>query len=387
MSTTLLLSGSVPPGTTGSAIIVGNLAKQFSPDEMVVAGYRPLNRPEVEWRSDWPAIRYIGGPWPDSARALRWRRRLQFGMAFARTLRIARDHKCTVVLAVHPPEEVLAVGLLVARRIGATFLPYFHNTYLDQRRGFERKLAGWLQPRVFRAADHVFVMSDGMVSLFSDRYPELKGRCSALVHTFSEEIPVYEACPEPGSAIRFTLSGNIHEICLDAARRMCNAVLSLPGSRLALLGSTQEAVLEAEGWLAVRVESTVVPRDTLLSKLREADILLLPHGFTGRYAPEEYNTVFPTRTIEYLLALRPILAHAPPDCFLSQFIRETGCALLVERADTGELLAAIERLRRESALRETLVRNALNAARRFRPDLVAGALRTIIHECTTSPPR
>lgn len=60
-----------------------------------------------------------------------------------------------------------------------------------------------------------------------------------------------------------------------------------------------------------------------------ADSRILPHDFAGCRSPEEYRTIFPTKTIEYLIYGRHILGHSPPDCFLTRFLQKTQCGLIV----------------------------------------------------------
>ena len=84
----------------------------------------------------------------------------------------------------------------------------------------------------------------------------------------------------------------------------------------------------------------------------------------------------PTRTIEYLLCGRPILAHAPADWYLTRFLKQHDCALLVTEPSVSALLQAVEQLRADQALRARLVRNALRAAKMFDARRVARILRS-----------
>ena len=68
----LLISWAAPPATSGSAIIVGNLARQFTRQSMVVAGEWPYNAPPVHWRDDWPELNYVQSVWPFTRRGIRW---------------------------------------------------------------------------------------------------------------------------------------------------------------------------------------------------------------------------------------------------------------------------------------------------------------------------
>ncbi|MCS6263349.1 MAG: hypothetical protein H8K11_06280 [Nitrospira sp.] len=379
MGKVLLISWGVPPETTGSSIIVGNLAKQFARDEMVVAGEKPSERPSVFWKEEWPEIVHITQGWPPTRRGARWWRRFQIPFTLFRCLYLAKKHQCASLLVVYPSEEFLLVGYLTAKLTKARLYPYLHNTFLDQydRTRSRYRLAKWLQSRVFEEAAHIFVMSEGMVELYRERYPKV--RCSALLHSFNEDIPEFVPPPEPATPVRFVISGNINASCADAATRVSAAIAQID-SRLTLLSGTPKGYLKELGILRDGVHYETVSRDLLLSRLSEADIVMLVHGFTGTMSKEEYSTIFPTKTIEYLICGRPILAHTPPNSYLTRFLRRHQCALVVDTADEEAILTAVRRLRDDADLRASLVRNALQTAKLFRAPVVAAGLRTILEK-------
>ncbi len=377
MGKVLLISWGVPPETTGSSIIVGNLAKQFTHEEMVVVGEKPSERPSVFWKEDWPEIVYVTQGWPPTRRGARWWRRCQVPFMLFRCLYLAKKHRCASVLVVYPSEEFLLVGYLTAKLTKARLYPYLHNTFLDQydRSHARYRLAQWLQSRVFEAAAHIFVMSEGMVELYRERYPEV--RCSALRHSFNEDIPEFASPPPPATPVRFVISGNVNASCAEAATRVSAAIAQID-SRLTLLSGTPKGYLKELGLLRAGVHCETVSRDLLLSRLSEADIVILAHGFTGTMSEEEYRTIFPTKTIEYLICGRPILAHTPPGSYLTRFLRTHQCALVVETPDAEAILLAVRRLREDAALRASLVRNALRTAKLFHASVVASELRAIL---------
>jgi hypothetical protein len=274
---------------------------------------------------------------------------------------------------VFPNEEFLLIGYLVALWTGASFFPYFHNTWVENRKGLGRLLAQWLQSRVFARAEHIFLMSEGMVELYRERYPGI--RCSALVHSFNEQLPVFSPPPELHSPLRMTICGNINESCRDATLRICEAIFRTEDTELILLTGMPRSYLARLGLLRDRVRYHTVSRDEVVNELRQSDIVVLPHGFTGGYSPEEYRTIFPTKTIEYLICGRPILAHTPSDCYLTRFLKEHECALVVDDPSVPQLLRAIELLRTDAALRSKIIWNALKAAEQFYAPRVATALR------------
>jgi glycosyltransferase involved in cell wall biosynthesis len=294
-----------------------------------------------------------------------------------RCLYLAWKYQCGSVLVVYPNEEFLLVGYLIAKLTKARLYPYFHNTFVEQCTPgpLRQRAARWLQSRVFEAAAHIFVMSEGMVELYREQYPQL--RCSALVHSFNEDIPDCSPPPVPATPVRFVMSGNINASCAEAAGRVCAAITRID-SRLTILSGTPKQYLESLGILREGVQYETVSRDLVLSRLSEADIVILAHGFTGGLSKVEYRTIFPTKTIEYLICGRPILAHTPPDCYLTRFLRRHECALIVDTPDTEAILAAVRHLREDAYLRTSLVRNALRTARQFHAPVVASGLRTIL---------
>lgn len=302
------------------------------------------------------------------------RRRLLVPLMLARSARLVTRHGCRAILSVFPTEEGLLTSYLIAKWTGAKFFPYLHNAYVENRQGVSLHFARWLQDRVFSRATHVFVMSEGMVELYRERYPQLK--CSSLVHSFNESIPQFAPPPAPAESLRFTICGSIWAVCLDATVRACDAIAKMKDASLTFLSGTPRIFLEEMGLMRDGTRHETVSRDELVPRLQEADIVVLPHGFTGELPREEYTSIFPTRTIEYLLCGRPILAHAPADCYLTRFLQENQCALVVTEPSVEALLAAMRRLSQDAQLRADLVRNALRTAEMFHAPRVAATLRS-----------
>jgi hypothetical protein len=372
----LVLCWTIPPAQTGMAAVVGNLASQFSRDEMLIVGERPHHAPAAAWAHDRPELVYLVNGWPPTRRGARWWRKIQFLQLLVGCVRMARRHRCTSIMVVFPKVEYLLAGYLAAVVTGARLFPYFHNTYLENREGFGRQVARFVQACVFRRATHVFVMSAGMVELYRERYPGLK--CSALVHSFPDRIPDFVPPPPPRSPLRIMICGNINESCREATIRAGAAIARVEDASLTFLSATPRTLLEQMGLLRRGVGHETP--DQIQPRLREADIVVLPHGFEGEYSADEYRTIFPTKTIEYLLCGRPILAHAPPDSFLVRFLRKHGCALIVDEPSLPAVVQAIGRLRADANLRSALVRNALLAAEQFRATHVAVTLRRELQE-------
>jgi glycosyltransferase involved in cell wall biosynthesis len=372
MGKILYLSWSVPPDTSGSAIIALNLAQQFTRDEMVVAGEKAFGKPPVQWKAEWPELHYVQSVWPVPHRGLRWWRLVQFPLLLWRCLRIIRKHNVDRIVAVYPKTQFLTAGYLAARLTGCKLYAYLHNTY-DTLSGVNLRFSIWMHELVFRRAEHVFVMSRGMSELFQRRFAHVMQ--TPLVHSFNDPIPECQEPPPIGSPMRLVFCGNLTS-CADSAGRMAEAIARTPDASLSILSGDDPERLRILGLMRPDTTCETVSRDEIPQRLRQADIVLLPHSFD--YPPQsrdDFLTIFPTKTIEYLFSGRPILAHAPADCFLTRFLLENDCALVVDCANVDALTAAIARLRADAALRRRLVSNALKTAEQFLACNVAAEFR------------
>jgi glycosyltransferase involved in cell wall biosynthesis len=373
----LLISRSVPPGVSGSSVIIGNLAQQFNPDEMVIVGSWFANSPIVEWQANWPKIIYATITPPDGWRGGRMLRWAQFPWLLLRIWWVCLWQHPDIILGVYPDEIYLFAAYLISLITGKPLYLYFHNTYLEHRRA--NMLAQWLQPRVFKHARHVFVMSKAMQKLYHSYYPGLV--CTPLTHSFNETPPDLGMSPSPdtiGKPLRVALSGGVNASNEGAVEHIAAAVKSLSDVELWIYTRTNEAYLKQLGMDGDQFHLTTMSRDDLIIELQKADILFLPHGFSKRESAEEIETIFPTRTIEYLIAGRPILAHVPEQCFIGDFLRENECALIVTDPNPEILKQAVTHLGTDMALRQRLVQNAMLAARQFYAPVVAQHLRDVI---------
>ena len=377
----LLVSWGLAPLLTGSAVIVENLADQFREDEMVLAGERPAAWDGTVRPPTLPRTYHVSREWTWPRRGRRfvhWVRWLTLPIVVWRLRGIIRCEQCAVVLAVFPNEFYLAAAYLAALLTGAAFYPYYHNTYLENRRGVSRLFASRLQARTF-TAKVVFVMSAGMQRFLAPRYPGVK--FVPLVHTFTEKFDGHAAAVSVETPVRIAFLGNLNESNRDALLRCVAMIRDRGDCELTIYTGTALWAFAKSGIDGPKVRISQVPYDRVVEALRQHDILLLPHGFEGGLSDVEYATIFPTRTISYLVAGRPILAHSPPHAFLTEWLRENDCAEIVDEKSSQRLSLALDKLIGSPLRRTELVQNALLAARQFRPAEVIGVLRRELRQC------
>ncbi len=366
---------------TGSAAIVENLSHQFQPGEMALAGQAWVGAEKYHRSPELPPLHYLNREqtWPRRGqRYVRWMRWLTVRRVARQIAALARQGKFDVILGVFPNEFFLYTAYLAAQDVGIPFYPFMHNTYIENRTGMAERFARWLEPRIFRDSPVVFVANEGMREHYEPLYPGI--RFESIVHTFNEPIPEFAPPPEPRTPLRLAFQGNLNESNIDAARRLAEIVNRREDYILTTYSGTPDWFFAKVGVSGPRIRHTSVPYDQVATALREHDILLLPHGLTGGLSQVEYDTIFPTRTVPNLLSGRPILAHSPPNCSFTRWLRRHDCAEVIDQPDPVALENAIERLRHDASRRAELVRKGLDIVKMFHAPVVAGKLKRIIAE-------
>lgn len=372
----------VEPMPLADAFVLKGLLSQFSADEALVAAERwPANTADQTHLPSGHRVHFISSRWTwpkRGQRFIRWLKWLLIPRTVFRLTKLARKEGCNAILASFPDEQLLFASYLVARRLGLRLFPYLHNTYRENRRGVAYAFASWLQQRVFKRASAVFVMSEGMQQELEKLYPGVN--FCPLVHTFDQQIPRFEPLPLiDRTRVRLGYMGSVNDANLDALKRICQMVNASGNLALNFYSAAPDWQLNKEGLVGERIRRERPTDSELVDALGNDDLLILPHGLTGGLAPIEYRTIFPTRTIPYLLSRRPIVAYSAQGSFLSRWLRQHDCAEVVEDPDPAVLRAAIDRLCDDAQRREQLVRNALVAAEHFGADRVVADMKKTIN--------
>lgn len=368
----LVVSWSVYPSRTGSAVLVDNIASAFSDSEMVLVGEgkdvpprdKPKDHPKIHYLD--PDIRLFGR----GHKYLRW---FNFNKSVRQIETLAKEENCTSILAIFPDEFYMNVAYKVSKKLNLSFYTWFHNTYLENRKGLLKMLAKRLQPHFFDHARINFVMSEGMLEFYNQKYPDYHFR--ALEHGFEIPNVTYAPSPPPNGKIKFMYSGNINEACLDATLRLFDVIRKNPDYELHIYGNENSVK-----YYNINTDRFVmhgfVPWENFVNSLKDYDIMLLPHGLDGTRTEIEYQTMFPTRTIPLLYSNRPILAHTPNDVFFTNFLRQNDCAEIVDEKDENAINAAIQRLLTDEKRREHIIKNAIKTAQIFDLKRITQELKT-----------
>lgn len=363
----LLVSWTLHPWPTGSSIIVNNVASQFSKNEMVLFGEKYNIQTNLKWSENYPKIYYVNPNINIRKRGqthLRW---LNIFKVINSIVDIAKTEKVTSILCVFPDDFYLFASYIASKRLKIPIITWFHNTYLDNYSGYRKVFAKWFQPLIFKSAEKVFVMSDGMLKFYKDKYPDYN--FETLVHGFplpKIDHVQYESSNHYPNKVKFLFTGSLNESCRDATVRLINVILANPSFEVHVYTGNPKSDFEKFGLNGSNfIYHGFVPLEKLYDKLSSFDVMLLPHGFLGDRTDIEFKTIFPTRTIPLLISGKPILAHTPKGVFLTEFLEKNDCAFIVDEPDESLIVAKINQIIENSEEVKLKVKNAFITSKIF----------------------
>jgi len=166
-------------------------------------------------------------------------------------------------------------------------------------------------------------------------------------------------------SVNIVFTGDIYDSNLDALKNIINTMKSLPSEyKLTICTPVSLSYLQEYNiHKSENIDIKFVSREDVLSIQRYATILFLPLAFkSSSITTIELATMFPTKTIEYMVSGTPILVHAPSNYYVSKYAIEKGWGFVVDDPNPDSLKKAILRLTDDIELRQKLVQNAWQSA-------------------------
>ncbi len=281
--------------------------------------------------------------------------------------RAARRERCSGLIVFTGDFHDLPAAFLASRLLRLPLYVYMCD-YYSYRELYEpawRRLSPHVERLVARRATRVICGNETLADALADRY----GIEPAVIH-HPADLSLYREGTRPpgvpaGQELQIVYTGTIYDAQLDAVQNLLAALDLLEGRSAALnvYSGQPEEELRARGLEGRLVVHLHAPAQAVSAVQQAADILFLPLAFRSPY-PEVIRTSAPMKFGEYLAAGGPILVHAPPGSFVSQYCRRYDCAMVVDDPDPGRLVQAIEELAGDQPLRARLIRNASERAAR-----------------------
>lgn len=359
-----MISHSVPPSTSGQAIVILRLLGEDSSKYSLISNdeiLRQQNRNTGEYRH------YSLRVFPKAFK------RLDliplFGPALRRNLElIARTLQ--VLFFLIKSRSTLAVGCsgdlynlpatcLSAKLLGIDFVAYMFDDFkLQFTNSKDKRWSAYFEKRVVLAAKTIIVPNTFLGKRYVDRY-------SIEPVIISNPLPTVKVKPRnhfrQSTKGKIVYSGAIYEAQRDAIANLAAASTAYPPGEVELHLYTRH-FHRYNHWSFPNVffHEAVTP-DEIFQIQKSADILFLPLAFASPY-PDLILTSCPGKTAEYLASGIPILAHVPSGSYVEWLLQKNGAGLVVTDPQGKGLKEAIDSLMSDRGLRDRLVKNAVRLA-------------------------
>ncbi len=365
----------------GPSIILGNILREFRPDELALFKRKITGHLQIYNKkgNEVNAKTYsISIPSPYSSKygnfIGRIIRLLELAMIPITVLKgiwinMIERPACIIATSDPPHCHFLIAGYLISRLLRKKLFLYL----FDPLEGFasgrlQRQLFKCLRPLIFRYASKIIVMDEFLAEFYKQKY-ELQ--CNVLHHSSNignADFLVEDKTTE-NDIYTIVFSGNISRFQFDALLNLKNAIQLIPDKiRLLIYTPTREESLREMGFYGDSVLIRHCDHEVLMSELKKADILFLPLSFAHSDSII-VKAAFPSKTIDYMEALRPILIHAPLDCFIVNYAEERRFAEIVTENNAASLAKAVESLLADKKRQKELVGNSYKTLMKHRSDL------------------
>lgn len=260
----------------------------------------------------------------------------------------------------------LMAACLAARQLDVPFIAYlFDDPVFQWPAGELRSLARRLEC-VWSNRAHTIVCPN---EVLASEVMKRTGREAVIVRNPTNDSHVGNAAEipvEPDGVKRVVYTGSIYHAHKDAFERLVAAVNMHEGRyRIDIYSHQQQEMLAGYGLTGAHVRWNSYLGDAQVAAVqRSAHILFLPLAFNSNIQDVLMSSA-PAKMGEYLIAGRPVLAHAPAGSFVSSFFRERRAGYVVDEPSVSGVAEALKVLVEDQSLATEFVANALKAAKGF----------------------
>ena len=366
----LIVSDWGPPMIDGPSIILGNLLREFRENEAILFS-RKINKNNSIYNKKGNALDikrysvYVPSLYiPELSSFLRRLFRLietaWIPFTVIKGVIIVLAEKVDYILATSdaPHAHFLTAAYCIARIMRKKLVLYFFDPVEEFRMGrIQKVLVKRLMPRLVKYASKFIVMSNTLADHYRVKYGI---KCEVLPHSVRINGSEDATVPEDGlmnEETEIIFSGKISKYQEDSLLNLKKAIDLIPQKiRLKIYTSTKPNYLRMLGFSGAHIATGHLDHEHLMEELKKADILFLPLSFQNS-GSSVVKAAFPAKTMDYLLAKRPILIHAPKDSFIVNYAKKNGFAVCVTENGTNSLANAIQNLIENKNLSVELIKN------------------------------
>lgn len=381
MTKTAIVSPVLPPSSSGQAIVLYQLLKNYDPSKFILLSNTDYSNPrksDLFTKKLKTKYYYIGPIFKFKKNSILEKKLLLFlemngfekplnQLLKKRTLKVAnilKKEDCDSIISCTSDLYGPPISYFAARLMKIPFILYAFDHYsLQWTIPLERKFAEKYEKMICNNAEGIIVPNE----FLKDTYHQLYGLDPVIIHnpcdlsnynTQVKYVPI-----QRNRTINIVYTGTIYNAHFDAFISLLSAINRISNTKFELQIYTKQNkfILQKDGIRGRVVFHKYLKTDLIPKIQQEADILLLPLAFKSPY-PEIIRTSSPGKMGEYLASGRPILVFAPADSYISWYFKKYQCGLVIDNQDPEELLKGLEILINDSSLQRHLIENARKRA-------------------------
>tara|TARA_Y100000766_G_C18913584_1_gene609683 strand:- start:1612 stop:2748 length:1137 start_codon:yes stop_codon:yes gene_type:complete len=360
----LFITAFYPPNNTGSSTIMGNLIKEID-KEIVYGVITQANSyfDKKEILNDMPVHKIFHFQYLFSPRLWFILRKLLVIFEKFKIKKIIKKENITHVVGVYPDLEFLEIARISANQAKVKFLPYLHDTIIEglSHKRF-RRYSAKVQEKILKNSNKIFVMSEGMKDLYKSKY---NIETIPLFHSFSEKVGFSYNSENLENSLFW--GGSVYSINKECVKRIHNVCCDINLSiKFSAVNRLQKLLNLGFSNKNIDIMPFLKRSDYINTiSLQKGLLLAIDWPDESSVHEDELSTIFPTKTIEYLISGRPIFIHCPSDYFLAKFFKKNKCGIIIDSRKPDNIKQIILRnLSDESKLIE-IVKNAFETSKMF----------------------
>ncbi|MDA7566610.1 hypothetical protein N8769_01410 [Flavobacteriaceae bacterium] len=357
-----------PPNNTGASVVMSNLIKELDQETIYgVVTCANSFKDKDETINDKIVHKLFNFQYLLNPKLWFFFRRFTFNFEKRKVINLIKKNKITHVIGVYPDLDFLELARSASEVCGVKFYAYLHDTLtegLSHKRN--KNIAKVVQQKIFDTSHKIFVMSEGMKDLYKNKY---NLQTIPLLHSFSEEVEDKKINNNSNNNIEksFFWGGSIYSINKETVKRIHRACIDLDYT-LTLSAANNSDKLNKLGFVNNNIK--ILPflsREDYITKLKNQAALLLSIDWPEESTvhKDELGTIFPTKTIEYLISGRPIIVHCPEEYFLAKFFKKHKCGIVLTDKNPQLIKEQIEAVFSDEKKLQEMVANAYKASKQF----------------------
>ncbi len=383
----LIISSYAPPAISGTPLMMYNLLKYFPENSFcILTSHFGIDNKVIE-KGNWLKVQYFYFDTPKLTsvsqkeetffqKFKKFVKKNSFLKSLAlffflfylpfnivkRGKKIIKEEKIKILLAYSDYGPALFSTYLLNKITKLPFYLYFYDLYWGNNFPLAYKiLAYFLEPKLFKKAKKIFVMSEVLQEYYQKKYKRkiILIRNSISIPKSKPTLPANYSEP-----YKIVFTGTIYWPQLDAIKNLIEAVNKIKGPKIELWLYTPHDKKFLNN-LGIFESEKIIFAECLPSEIpdvqKNAHILFVPLSFKTKYTLLIYSSS-PGKTYEYLVSRRPIIIHAPRGSYIAEYAKKYNFALVVDEENIEKLKEAILELIKNKKLIEKLTTNAWNIA-------------------------